>query len=236
MIGGKKVDTHKLPEHLENPIDNQIRKLTDICIPHFHKHGITPNMLTTVSLVSGLFGAYMILHHHFIIAGLLYIFAYIFDCFDGATARRYHMHTAFGDYYDHISDVVKEILTLVALCMVHYQLFVLLLPIIILTLYGCAHVFNSQEKYLGSSGNLFVSPSLYIVKYVVQNGNTTKHDSEKMLRRWRWVGCGTKYSLLACIIFAYGYVDSRPDIRKRINKWFEENITIKLKRIVKSVF
>ena len=32
--------------------------------------------------------------------------SYFFDCMDGNFARTYKMQTKFGDYYDHIKDVI----------------------------------------------------------------------------------------------------------------------------------
>jgi len=41
------------------------------------------------------------------------LIAYLFDCIDGYMARRYKQTSVFGDYYDHISDKVKQILLLI---------------------------------------------------------------------------------------------------------------------------
>ena len=103
-------------------------------------------------------------------------------------------------------------------------------------MYFCGLVISAQEVYLGTRTSLMDSPSLGFVKNMVASGIHTRTDAERALRRWRWVGCGTKYAFMVLLILVYGYVDSRPDIRKRFNDWIDAHITIKLKRAIAYLF
>lgn len=107
-------DGRKIHPAFENPIDNVIIDIgTAVNIP-LRKIGITPNMLTTVSLVLGLLGAWTVYKQSFYLGALLVFMAYFFDCMDGNMARKYDMVTVFGDYYDHIADLVKIAFLLIA--------------------------------------------------------------------------------------------------------------------------
>jgi len=83
----------------------------------FHKLGIwlvklklTPNVLTTFSLVCGLLSVYFLFQNYiwFVLFGVLHLF---FDAMDGVAARA-SKSTKFGDYYDHLTD---SLITLCAL-------------------------------------------------------------------------------------------------------------------------
>ena len=97
----------KLQEHHENPIDIGFINIAKAVSPALHKVGATPNMITTLSVIASYLAVRSIYlgqpKRWFILWAFL---AYMFDCIDGYFARKYDMCTVFGDYYDHISDVV----------------------------------------------------------------------------------------------------------------------------------
>jgi hypothetical protein len=100
----------KTPPDLTGPIDNIIL----IIISHiefiFKTINFTPNILTTISFLFGLTSMYYFSHNRPISATTFYLLYYIFDCYDGYYARKYNMVTKFGDYYDHIKDVIINLL------------------------------------------------------------------------------------------------------------------------------
>ena len=99
----------KIIKENENPIDNLIIYTTDILNPFFYKLKLTPNDLTTISLIIGLFSPLLIYNQYYISGGILFFISYMFDCYDGNYARTYNMASDFGDLYDHISDIIKFI-------------------------------------------------------------------------------------------------------------------------------
>ena len=98
---------NKLADHHECPFDIHLFKFIDGHLHIYRSLGLTPNMVTTLGLLFGLLAAYQILKGQFILAALLWLVSYYFDCVDGKLARKYNMVTKFGDYYDHICDTIK---------------------------------------------------------------------------------------------------------------------------------
>ena len=105
-----KIEGIKLETQFENPIDLvlnsvavKMNKILYVC--HF-----TPNIITLISLIVSLIGVYYIQLKYYKLGALLFFVGYFFDCADGIFARKYNMTTKFGDYFDHISDIVKMIL------------------------------------------------------------------------------------------------------------------------------
>ena len=101
---------NKIPDYYENPIDVQLFKNIDIILPILNKLNLTPNHITAVSLVFGIFASYFLYYDKYLLSALTWFIAYYFDCADGKMARQYNMGTKFGDYFDHFSDTFKTIL------------------------------------------------------------------------------------------------------------------------------
>lgn len=104
------MDGRKIDRSMENPIDNI---LIDISyhVGQAIKHipYMSPNVITSLSLIVSLYAVYKIFNGFYMIGGILFFFQYFLDCLDGNFARSNNMVTDFGDYYDHISDSVTSI-------------------------------------------------------------------------------------------------------------------------------
>ncbi len=183
---------NKIPQEYENPIDVFLLKLIDSHLDFFKSLSFTPNILTTLSLIFGIMSAYMIYDDHFLIASLLYIVAYYFDCADGKFARKFNMTSKFGDYYDHISDVFKIVLTLYALYKTNNKYFSYLLIIAPLLLLLLCIQMGYQEIIYDKDD----SDSLSSLKILV---NKDKHP-EKTIKYTKYFGCGTINLIIAIII------------------------------------
>ena len=97
----------KLPENLENPIDNQIISLyTKDFMDKLHALNVTPNMITTVGNIFRGLSVYFLFKGQKLYFVVLYILGYLCDCLDGHYARSYGMTSEFGDFYDHASDII----------------------------------------------------------------------------------------------------------------------------------
>jgi len=101
---------NKIPDELENPMETILYRHIDVFLPFYKKIGLTPNGLTTISLLLGLAAVLLIWQNHYIIGALLWFVSYYYDCADGKMARRYKMTSRFGDLYDHTSDLLKHTL------------------------------------------------------------------------------------------------------------------------------
>lgn len=78
----------------------------------------SPNMITVVGLLLRLTTAILFLLATpitFVVGAFTYVAAYICDCTDGAVARITGKTSEFGRYLDHVSDLLGDILILLAL-------------------------------------------------------------------------------------------------------------------------
>ena len=55
----------KNPDYYENFFDNYLLDIVDIVKPYFHKLGFTPNLITIIGFVFGLFSVYLLYTNHF---------------------------------------------------------------------------------------------------------------------------------------------------------------------------
>lgn len=74
-------------------------------LPSLKKANITPNMVTTFSLIISCISIWNIHKDKYIIGSLLFLIRYILDCIDGPLARYTKTVTKFGDVYDHVVDL-----------------------------------------------------------------------------------------------------------------------------------
>jgi len=98
---------NKLDDIYECPVDTLLFRFIDNHLHWYRALCMTPNMVTTLALISGLYSAYLIWQRQFGKASVMFGLSYYFDCVDGKLARRYNMTTKYGDVYDHVSDLVK---------------------------------------------------------------------------------------------------------------------------------
>ena len=100
---------NKLQPELNSPIDNIFMLIADSQLNFYYNLNFTPNMLTTLSLLTGIGSVYAIYKDSYVLAAILWLVSYFYDCIDGKFARKYNMISKFGDYYDHISDLIKSV-------------------------------------------------------------------------------------------------------------------------------
>jgi hypothetical protein len=68
------------PPKLDNPIDVQLYKHIDVLLPIFNKYNLTPNHLTAVSLVFGVFASYFLYYDKYFLSSISWFMDYYFDC------------------------------------------------------------------------------------------------------------------------------------------------------------
>jgi phosphatidylglycerophosphate synthase len=100
---------NKIASFYECPADVVLLRFIDTHLYTYYKLGFTPNMITTISILCGILAAYLIFQSQYVGSVIFFTLAYYFDCVDGKLARRYHMATPFGDWYDHFGDLFKFI-------------------------------------------------------------------------------------------------------------------------------
>lgn len=100
----------KISDSYEHPLDNWI--IDYVCSyvnPWLYNLniGIVPNHLTIISGGLGLYSNRLVIQQYYLAASGFFAISYIFDCLDGNYARRYNMETDFGDWLDHLTDVIE---------------------------------------------------------------------------------------------------------------------------------
>jgi len=101
---------NKISTEYDNPIDVMLYNIIDSQLDFYYKLGLTPNHLTTISLISGLISVYLAYTNRFLEASILWAIAYYYDCADGKLARKFKLTSKFGDTYDHGADLLKHAL------------------------------------------------------------------------------------------------------------------------------
>ena len=190
----------KIPQKVENPLDNILIDIAENLNPYFKKMNFTPNMITTLSLIFGILMNFYFVKKKYYFSALFLLISYFFDCMDGNYARKYNMQTKFGDYYDHIKDWLIILIFLVLFIRndksISFKIVSMFLIIIIL-LGTYIHV-GCTEKYIKKNKqHIENSESLSTVTYC---------PNLNYLDLTKYLGCGTFNLALILIIVLHKYV------------------------------
>lgn len=95
------------PKSVEEPVDYYFyRRLAHLLVPFLYKLHFTPNLVTLLSLVTGLVAAYLVYHQYFIVSVFVALLAIIFDCCDGQLARLTGKSSPIGRALDGLCDTI----------------------------------------------------------------------------------------------------------------------------------
>lgn len=188
--------TNKLPPELDNPIDTLYYRVCEYTSEFFHKHGFTPNMITTIGNVFRIMTLYLMYKRRFRLAAVMWLFAYYFDCLDGYVARKYKMASKWGSMYDHVSDILFLILVIISIWRINPKLFVWFLVIFIPSWLLCGYFYSLQESYYDNDTHtgldMVILHSLF--------PKTSKKNAERKLRYMRYFGPATGIMIIAIFI------------------------------------
>jgi phosphatidylglycerophosphate synthase len=183
----------KLPPELDCPVDGFLLDIVDIVNPYFYILGLTPNILTLISALFGIFSSYCCYYNYHFFSSYLYFVGYFFDCADGNFARRYRMTSTFGDIFDHTKDNIVSF-SLFGVLFYKYSLTPLTCFFIILffVLFYFNNLYlNQQERYTSSEKSYFLS--VFTLK------------SNISLKYLRYFGCGILNLYVSFVILFMGY-------------------------------
>jgi phosphatidylglycerophosphate synthase len=189
----------KLPPRLENPIDNILVAMADKLCPLLYRLDITPNTITVWSAISIMIAVYYLIDDNITAFGCLFALSYWLDCLDGHYARTYGLTTVFGDYLDHITDLVG-LVAIVSVVIIKYKEHITF-PIIFLficIIYLMAVMFGCQERYSNHQSN---SGSIGWLKKLCP-ADDSSHSLEKSLRWIRFFGAGS-FNITVFLIVCY---------------------------------
>ena len=187
----------KFPSNLENPIDNLILSTGKKFYKIFRSFNFTPNHLTFISLITGLTAIYLFYKKNFLLSAIIYFISYSFDVFDGNYARTYEMVTNFGDYFDHIKDLVVNVILIIVFIKYNslknfkYYIAITLILVVLMSLHlGCQEIYvekdnpKNKSEYLSFLGDICKKLNLLEITPIL-----------------RHFGCGT-FALWVSIIIA----------------------------------
>ena len=187
---------NKISSNFDNPFDNFLYKIVDTQLDFYYKLYLTPNSITTISLIFGILASYYFYKNEYNLAGLLFIIAYYFDCADGKMARKYKMTSKFGDIYDHYSDYFKFGLLFVIMYMKSKEKCKkIIIPTIILVLLLMIF-FECQEKIYDKNESTSV-----LNLNLINKSNCTKYISVL-----KYFGTGTFILYVTGLIVFWKYI------------------------------
>lgn len=222
-----------IEKHMKYGDDELIESQTDAYI--FHKIGLglvdvsyalglTPNMITFLSMMSGFYAIYLLCLGRTKEAGIFYIIGYILDCVDGRLARTHNMGSKFGEMFDLVSDMlVNSVLVSMFIYKYHNTIsFEVGLLFIIATLgttvwFGLVEAQASMkkfgtDKYLEEKKKLFkdypvlsniyvntISSSYYLYKLLVPLYDDKK--VTKLITQTKIFGAGNVNTLIFAILW-----------------------------------
>ena len=191
---------NKLEDHYECPIDIIIFKFIDKHLHIFYKLGLTPNMVTTLSIIFGLLSAFQIIQNRLWLAAIFWLIAYYLDCVDGKLARKYNMVSKFGDLYDHIGDLLKFVAVLTALFYSNkngtsVRQWIYLTIMLFLGILQVIHM-GYQESIYNKKDE---SPYLNVIRSLFVNDEKAKN----IIQYTKHFGCGTWFICFAILIILW---------------------------------
>ena len=100
---------NKLEFNQESYFNKGVYVIVKAIAPLFYRLGITPNMVTTISLYF-CYQTIRLLYQKSMWALFYYSIYIVMDYLDGYLARTYKQSTKFGDVYDHTRDIITNVI------------------------------------------------------------------------------------------------------------------------------
>jgi phosphatidylglycerophosphate synthase len=187
----------KLPQQLENQVDNAMISVVEKIHPFFKRAGFTPNGITFLSALFQGTSVYLTYIGSYVLAALFFIIGYFFDDMDGWYARYYKMTSLSGDMFDHYKDIT--IVALYVLFFVFTKRLTLSVKVSIAVLLVSFQVMTyiylgCQEVYYNRSDE---TSTLNVLRNICPQD---KHHS--FLKQWRCMGTGTSATVFAAVILS----------------------------------
>lgn len=199
------MENRKIPQEIENPVDNVLIKISEFLSPYFKKINFTANGITTLSLISGLFSFCLYVNKSYTASAILFLLQYFFDCMDGYYARRYKITSQFGDYYDHLKDLLIILLFGYAILSKYLQLntaekylpFIIIIFLLISEIHlGCQEIYYNKDSKETAD---MLKMARYFCPY------EDKKDLYNFMTISRFAGTGT-LTLFTVFLILYSYV------------------------------
>ena len=113
--GNTNTQVHKQPVSITGRIGAGGKRIVDSIVKGLSRFRVSPNLLTFIGLLINIFASVLFAKGFFFWAGLVVIFAGIFDIVDGEVARLTQRVTKFGAFFDSVIDRYSDLLLLLGL-------------------------------------------------------------------------------------------------------------------------
>jgi phosphatidylglycerophosphate synthase len=194
----------KISPKYENPLDNILIDFCALLSPTFKIFNMTPNMITTLSMITGVYSIKEYVNKNYLNSAILYGLSYLFDCLDGFYARKYKMVTKFGDYYDHIKDITVIGVLLYLIFIKYYNKKNILIPLIlIILLFTCQLQISCQETLYDNKAESDILQVLNLFPIF------SKKKTQRILTVSRYVGLGTMNLFIIFSILYSRIIDNK---------------------------
>lgn len=182
----------KLEKAFENPIDNLLIDISESMFPIFRQWDFTANDITTLSFIFTLITLALFQLNWFKASAITFLISYLFDVADGLYAREYGFLSRYGDWYDHINDLVRSggILALMYFKVTH-KLTWIYLCIGFALLTGLTFIFLGCQEQIYNKNKSMLS----VFKRLCQ------HNPKQKIKYMRYFGCGTFILILSITVF-----------------------------------
>ena len=126
-------------------------------VPLWKKTGINANGLTTIGLIASIISIYCLYTKNAIGAIMFMLLRWYCDFADGLFARKYDNTSKFGDYYDHIVDLLFSFGTLIVLLIGKYRKpyikYICVTSLLVLFVLFSIHMGCIEERYNKKNNN-----------------------------------------------------------------------------------
>ena len=199
----------KIPSEIENPFDDLLINISEYLAPYYKQLNFTANGITTLSLITGIYSIFLYTNQYYYLSALFFIISYYFDCQDGYFARRYNESSQFGDYYDHIKDIIINASIGILLFLQYFQIksnikYIILIIVILILATLQVHM-GCQEIYFNK--NPESSQVLNPLKKLCPAKN--KNDIYNVMQYTKFFGSGTFILLIVVLILLSPLIDNK---------------------------
>ena len=133
-------------------LDALYSKFVYTTVPFWHAINITPNVLTTFGLISSIACVYFVHRRNTVLSIVFLLLRMYFDYADGIKARKYNQTSKFGDWYDHIVDVLFFFIPLVIVLLMTENKWVYIIPVVIFTTTTVINIGCIEKLYNEKTG------------------------------------------------------------------------------------
>jgi len=136
--------------------DKIFTKLCTYTLSFWHSINVTPNMITTLGLISSILCVYFLYKNNTIACIIFLILRMYFDYTDGLFARKYNQVTKFGDYYDHTVDIFGFFIPFIIVLLITSNMSQRILFSVLIVIFGLSSVvqLGCIEKEYGKRGEI----------------------------------------------------------------------------------